>query len=109
MQNIITDISTTADTLQQMNHTGMTEHVTIATVVIAGVISFLVSIFKFYKDIDKRIDRRIDERIDARIKPSLDVLQETVAVVKSLEHTVAEMNATLNILKEILLAHEQKK
>ena len=105
MQNIITDISTTADTIQHMNHTGMTEHITIATVVIVGAISFLVSIFKFYKDIDKRID----ERIDARIKPSLDVLQETVTVVKSLEHTVAEMNATLNILKEILLAHEQKK
>ena len=109
MQNIITDISTTADTIQQMNHTGMTEHVTIATVIIVGVISFLVSIFKIYKDIDNRIDKRIDERIDARIKPSLDVLQETVAVVKSLEHTVAEMNATLNILKEILLAQEQKK
>ena len=76
---------------------------------VLGAISFLVSIFKFYKDIDKRIDKRIDERIDARIKPSLDVLQETVTVVKSLEHTVAEMNATLNILKEILLAHEQKK
>jgi hypothetical protein len=99
MQNIITGISTTADTVHQMNNTGMTEHVEIATVVLVGVISFLVSIFKIYKGIDKRID----ERIDARIKPSLEVLQETVTVVKSLEHTVAEMNATLNILKEILL------
>lgn len=101
MQNIITGISTTADTVQHMTNTGMTEHITVATIVIVGVISFLVSIFKLYKG----IDRRIDERIDARIKPSLDVLQETVAVVKSLEHTVAEMNATLTILKEILLAH----
>lgn len=79
----------------------MTDHITIATVVIVGIISVLVSIFKLYKG----IDGRIDERIDARIKPSLEVLQETVVVVKSLEHTVAEMNATLNILKEILLTH----
>lgn len=79
----------------------MAEHITVASIVIVGVVSFLVSIFKIYKGIDKRID----ERIDARIKPSLDVLQETVAVVKSLEHTVAEMNATLTILKEILLTH----
>lgn len=89
----------TLEQVQHFNNTGMTEHITIATVVIIGVISVLVSIFKIYKGIDKRID----ERIDARIKPSLDVLQETVTVVKSLEHTVAEMNATLNILKEILL------
>lgn len=101
MQNVITGISTTADTIHQLNNTGMTEHITVASIVIIGVISFLVSIFKLYKGIDKRID----ERIDARIKPSLDVLQETVAVVKSLEHTVAEMNATLTILKEILLTH----
>lgn len=89
---------------QHITETGMTEHIAVASIVIIGVISFLVSIFKIYKGIDKRID----ERIDARIKPSLDVLQETVAVVKSLEHTVAEMNATLTILKEILLAHEKK-
>lgn len=95
------------NTLEQIQHisgTGMTEHIAVAGIVIVGVISVLVSIFKIYKGIDKRID----ERIDARIKPSLDVLQETVAVVKSLEHTVAEMNATLTILKEILLAHEKK-
>lgn len=89
----------TLEQVQHINNTGMTEHITVAIVVIVGVISVLVSIFKIYKGIDKRID----ERIDARIKPSLDVLQETVTVVKSLEHTVAEMNATLNILKEILL------
>ena len=89
----------TLEQVHNLNSAGMTEHITIATVVIIGVISVLVSIFKIYKG----IDRRIDERIDARIKPSLDVLQETVTVVKSLEHTVAEMNATLNILKEILL------
>lgn len=89
----------TLEQVQHISNTGMTEHIAVATVVIVSVISFLVSIFKIYKG----IDRRIDERIDARIKPSLDVLQETVAVVKSLEHTVAEMNATLTILKEILL------
>lgn len=89
----------TLEQVQHMNSTGMTEHIAVAGIVIAGVISVLVSIFKIYKG----IDRRIDERIDARIKPSLEVLQETVTVVKSLEHTVAEMNATLNILKEILL------
>lgn len=83
----------------------MTDHITIAAVVIAGIISVLVSIFKLYKG----IDGRIDERIDARIKPSLEVLQETVTVVKSLEHTVAEMNATLNILKEILLMTHSNK
>ena len=93
------------DTVQHLTTTGMTEHITIATVVIVGVISVLVSIFKIYKGIDKRID----ERIDARIKPSLEVLQETVTVVKSLEHTVAEMNATLNILKEILLMTHSNK
>lgn len=90
------------NTLEQVQHlssTGMTEHIAVAAVVMVGAISFLISIFKLYKG----IDRRIDERIDVRIKPSLDVLQETVAVVKSLEHTVAEMNATLTILKEILL------
>lgn len=85
--------------VQHISNAGMTEHIAVAGIVIAGVISVLVSIFKIYKGIDKRID----ERIDARIKPSLEVLQETVAVVKSLEHTVAEMNATLTILKEILL------
>lgn len=90
--------------VQHLSNIGMTEHITVASIVIVGVISFLVSIFKIYKGIDKRID----ERIDARIKPSLDVLQETVAVVKSLEHTVAEMNATLTILKEILLSHGGK-
>ena len=89
----------TLEQVQNISNTGMTEHIAVTTVVIVSVISFLVSIFKIYKG----IDRRIDERIDARIKPSLDVLQETVAVVKSLEHTVAEMNATLTILKEILL------
>lgn len=89
----------TLEQVQHMNSTGMTEHIAVAGIVIAGVVSVLVSIFKIYKG----IDRRIDERIDARIKPSLEVLQETVAVVKSLEHTVAEMNATLTILKEILL------
>ena len=89
----------TLEQVQHMNSTGMTEHIAVAGIVIAGVVSVLVSIFKIYKGIDKRID----ERIDARIKPSLEVLQETVAVVKSLEHTVAEMNATLTILKEILL------
>ena len=94
----------TLEQVQYMSEIGMTEHIAVASIVIVGVISFLVSIFKIYKGIDKRID----ERIDARIKPSLDVLQETVAVVKSLEHTVAEMNATLTILKEILLAHEKK-
>jgi hypothetical protein len=85
--------------IQHISNAGMTEHIAVAGIVIVGVISVLVSIFKIYKGIDKRID----ERIDARIKPSLEVLQETVAVVKSLEHTVAEMNATLTILKEILL------
>jgi len=103
MQNIIEDVSTSIETIQQINKLEMTEEITVMVLVMVSVISFLVSLYKVYKN----IDRRIDERIDARLKPSLHILQETVAVVKGLEHTVAEMNATLNILKEILLNHEK--
>lgn len=99
MHEIVTDLSL----LQQVSETGMLGHLVFAIVSMVGVIIFLLAMYKLYKDLDKRID----ERIDARLKPSLHILQETVLVVKGLEHTVAEMNATLNILKEILIGHEK--
>ena len=98
MNNLVTDLSV----LQQISEAGVLGHLVFAIVSIVGVVIFLTAMYRLYKDLDKRID----ERIDARLKPSLHILQETVTVVKGLEHTVAEMNATLNILKEILLNHE---
>jgi low affinity Fe/Cu permease len=92
----------TLDTFKQLNEIGMTVHITVAMMAIVIVISFIISAYKLYKD----IDRRIDERIDERIKPSLDLLKETVVVVKSLERTTAEMNGTLTILKDILIGHK---
>lgn len=99
MHNLVTDLSS----LQQISETGLFGHLVFAVVSMVGVVIFLLAMYRLYKDLDKRID----ERIDARLKPSLHILQETVLVVKGLEHTVAEMNATLNILKEILISHEK--
>lgn len=40
------------------------------------------------------------------MKPSVELLTDTVEVVKKLEKNTAEMNATLSILKDILLTHK---
>lgn len=106
MYTILSDVSNATASIEQINTSGMSPEIAATVIaVILGFISFVVSAFKFYRGIDKRID----ERIDDRIKPSINILQETVVVVRSLEHTVAEMNATLNILKELLLTHGDRK
>lgn len=102
MQNVINGITSTVQTVEQINSTGVTTGVVALIVTVLGVISFLVSLYMLFR----KIDKKIDERIDARIKPSIRLLEETVGVVKNLEKNIAEMNATLTILKEILLAHK---
>lgn len=101
MQNIVTDVHSAIGAVEQINQLGMTQDVTAIVVIIFGAISFVVSLWGAFK----KIDKRIDDRIDARIKPSLVLLQDTVKVVKSLEKNTAEMNATLSILRDILLHH----
>lgn len=97
MQNMLTEVNSTIESIAQINQVGMAYDI----VVVLCVISFVVSMWSLFKKIDKRIDARIDERI----RPSLDLLEDTVQVVKSLEKNTAEMNATLTILRDILLHH----
>lgn len=100
MQNLIT----AASNIEHIHDTGMTSHMVIAMIAVIGVVSFFVSTYNLYK----KIDKRVDERIDKHIKPSLELLKDTVKVVRSLEKNVAEMNATLTVLREILLAHSKQ-
>lgn len=102
MQNVINGITHTVETVEQINSVGVTTSAVSIMVAVLGVISFLVSLYMLFR----KIDKKIDARIDARIKPSIRLLEETVGVVKNLEKNIAEMNATLTILKEILLAHK---
>lgn len=104
MQNVISTVTTAANNIEQIQNTGMTSHMVIALIAVIGVVSFLVSTYSLYK----KIDKRVDERIDAHIKPSLELLKDTVKVVRSLEKNVAEMNATLTVLREILLTHHKQ-
>lgn len=103
MQNIINGISHTVETVEQINSVGVAASTVSLLVAVLGVISFLVSLYVLFR----KLDKKIDARIDARIKPSIRLLEETVGVVKNLEKNIAEMNATLSILKEILLAHKK--
>ena len=90
--------------IEHIETTGLTSDIIVVTAIVLGVISFAGIMYRIFK----RIDTRIDLRIDERIKPSLELLKDTVGVVKNLEKNTAEMNATLSILKEILLAHSTK-
>lgn len=103
MQNILTDVKTTIDTVEQINSIGMTHELTSILAFLLGVVSFVASMWSVFK----KLDKRIDERIDARIKPSLILLQDTVKIVKSLEKNTAEMNATLSILRDIMISHKR--
>lgn len=90
--------------IEHIETSGLTSDIVVVTAIVFGVISFIVFLYNMYRQLDKRIDERIDERI----KPSIILLKDTVGVVKNLEKNTAEMNATLSILKEILLAHEKQ-
>lgn len=100
MQNILTDVKTTIDIV---NSIGMTHELTAILAFLLGVVSFVASMWSVFK----KLDKRIDERIDARIKPSLILLQDTVKIVKSLEKNTAEMNATLSILRDIMISTKE--
>lgn len=102
MQSIVNDMQTVIDSVEQINRLGMTYELTAIIAFMLGVVSFIVTMWNVFK----KLDKKIDERIDARIKPSLVLLQDTVKVVKSLEKNTAEMNATLSILRDILLSHK---
>lgn len=90
--------------IEHIETSGLTSDIIVVAAIVIGVISFITFLYNMYRKIDKRIDERIDERI----KPSIILLKDTVGVVKNLEKNTAEMNATLTILKEILLAHEKQ-
>lgn len=76
--------------------------VTSTVIILISVISFVISLLRLYRALEKRID----EKIEAKMKPSVELLTDTVEVVKKLEKNTAEMNATLSILKDILLTHK---
>ena len=90
--------------IEHIDTSGLTSDIIVVTAIVLGVISFIVFLYNMYRKIDKRIDERIDERI----KPSIILLEDTVGVVKNLERNTAEMNATLTILKELLIKQQTK-
>lgn len=102
MQNLIDNVATTTQAIQQINSMETTSNVTTGIVMFL-IVSIVVSIINLYRKIEKIIEEKIDEKI----KPSVDILHETVTTVKHLEHVVTEMNATLILLKDILLHHEK--
>lgn len=73
-------------------------------ITVFAILGLFISGLRFYKTIDERID----ERINKRMKPSLELLQDTVKVVKNLEKNTSEMNATLSILKDLMLDRLKK-
>lgn len=91
--------------LIEMQQSGFLAHVEVAVIALFLVAVGLITIFKIYKGIDDRVDARID----ARLKPSLDLLKETSEVVKGLQQGFAQMSATLEILKEVMLQERNKK
>lgn len=91
--------------LLEVQQSGLIDHVEIAVIALVVIATVLVTIFKIYQSIDDRIDARID----ARLKPSLDLLKETAEVVKGLQQGFAQMNATLDILKEVMLQERKHK
>lgn len=104
MQNLIEDLSSTTQAIQQINTLETTSNVTTA-IVMFFIVSIVISIINLYRKVEKIIEEKIDEKI----KPSVDILHETVITVKQLEHVVTEMNATLTILKDILLKEKNKR
>lgn len=103
MQNLMENISSTTQAIQQINTLETTSNITTAFVMFC-IVSIVVSIINLYRKVEKIIEEKIDEKI----KPSVDILHETVFTVKQLEHVVTEMNATLTILKDILLKEKNK-
>ncbi len=91
--------------LLEVQQSGLIDHVEIAVIALVLVAVALITVFKIYKGIDDRVDARID----ARIKPSLDLLKETSEVVKGLQQSFAQMSATLEILKEVMLQERKNK
>lgn len=102
MQNIIEGVEATSHAIQQINALETTSNIT-TVVVVLFIVSIVISIINLYR----KIEHIIEEKIDEKIKPSVDILHETVVTVKHLEHVVTEMNATLIILKDILLKNEK--
>lgn len=106
MQNIISEVSSTIDKIEQINNAGMSTHILVAITIMCIVIPIAIrNIFKIAR-IYKELDNMIDKRIEAKMGDSIEILKDTVCVVKNLEKNTAEMNATLSILKEILLSHK---
>lgn len=103
MQNIVDNINTTVDTVQQLNNVEMTSNLALLLVMV-GIISFIVYVVNIYR----KVETIIDERIDAKIRPSVDILHETVETVRHLEHAVTEVNATLILLKDIIIKESKK-
>lgn len=102
MHNIIGNVEAAIETAEQINETGTGTVFITAIFAVICVFSFIVYLYQLYRGIDKRID----ERIEARVRPSIELLQDTIGVVKNLEKNTAEMNATLSILKELLITHK---
>lgn len=106
MQNLIEGISATVDTVQQINKEGMTSMVAILMVAACAVVPIILhNLFKILR-IHKELNTLIDSRIELKIGDSIELLKDTVRVVKSLEKNTAEISATLSILKEIMLSHK---
>ena len=101
MQNIIEEITATTEAVQQINTVGTVSGIAIIIAFVA-IVSIVVSIINIYR----KIEYIIDERIDNRIHQTIKAFQETIGTVKQLEHTVAEIDATLKIMKDILLKRE---
>lgn len=101
MQNIIEEITATTKAVQQINTVGTVSGIAIVIAFVA-IVSIVVSIINIYR----KIECIIDERIDNRIHQTIKAFQETISTVKQLEHTVAEIDATLKIMKDILLKRE---
>lgn len=101
MQNVIEEITATTEAVQQINKVGTVSGIAIVIAFVA-IVSIVVSIINIYR----KIEHIIDERIDDRIHQTTIVFQETIGTVKQLEHTVAEIDATLKIMKDILLKRE---
>lgn len=91
--------------LIEVQQSGLIDHIEIAVIALILVAVCLITVFKIYKGIDDRVDARID----ARLKPSLDLLKETSEVVKGLQQGFAQMSATLEILKEVMLQERKNK
>lgn len=103
MHNTINDISTTVDSIHQINSIGMTSEVMILTILSFCVISFVVSKILNLFLVYKKINKIIDERIDSRMKSFIELTTESAKTIKKLEKNTAEMNATLSIIRQVFI------